>query len=191
MDFSSLDNEQLLLLLKAAMAEATQRGLAMQQAATDAVIDAQEVARIKSEATAKAQAQAAENERQRILAEAAKQAEAQIKQQQQQAQSEKLALGWSKRKAIGVALEHWGLKEDWQINCWSRETDFRVYVEGGGNVNSYAWKLCLYVTGNSYHPPEDLDIENSARMDKQNPLTKQGQQQFKQFCSPSTNAGMD
>ena len=109
MDFSALDNEQLLLLLKASMAEATQRGLAMQQAATDAVLDAQEVARIKSEATAKAQAQAAEIERQRILAEAAKQAEARIKQQQQQTESEKIAAGWRKRKAIGIALE--GLKQ--------------------------------------------------------------------------------
>lgn len=183
MDFSGLDNEQLLLLLKAAMAEAAERGLAMQRAASEAVMDAQELARIKAEATEKAQVRAAELERQRIVEQAQRQAEASINQQRVQTEAEKIAAGWSKRKAIAVALQRWGMTEDWQINLWSRGADARVYVEGGGSATAYGWKMCLYITGNAYNPPGALDIDKRdlAAISTEALKTKDGQQQFKGF----------
>lgn len=181
MDFSGLDNEQLLLLLKAVMAEATERGLAMQRAASDVVLDAQEVAHIKAEATQRATQAEAERQRQRIARDAARRAEAEIAQRQQDSEAQKIQSNWRKRKAIGVALEQWGVKEDWQINCWCRGADVRIYVDGGGE-RTYEWKMCLYVTGNAYHPPGSLEVESVNKITESSPLsTKAGRQQFKCF----------
>lgn len=183
MDFSGLDNEQLLVLIKACLEEATKRGVAMQRAAYAVYLDAQEVARIQAEATARALEQQAELERQRIVKEAEKAASAKVEQQQQQTEAERIAANWKKRKAIGVALEKWGVTEDWQINVWSRGADVRVYVDGGGDC-SYAWKMCFYVTGNAYHPPNSLEIEEASKIDQSSPLSsKEGRQIFKAFLS--------
>lgn len=183
MDFSTLDNEQLLTLLKATMAEAMNRGLAMHRAAADVVLDAQEVAQIKAEAMERAAQAAAELERQRVKAQAEREAQAAVSEKRQVSEAEKIAANWKKRKAISVALDKWGISEDWQINCWSRGADIRVYVEGGGD-RTYAWKMCLYITGNAYHPPNSLDIEAADRIDKKSPLaTKEGRQKFKNFLA--------
>jgi hypothetical protein len=181
MDFSSLDNEQLLTLLKAAMAAASERGLAMQKAATDAVLDAQEIARIKAEALQKEQQRAAEQKRQQVEEQARQEAKAKVAQTEIKTEAQKVKASWESRKAIGVALEKWGVTEDWQINVWSRGADVRVYVDGGGE-RVYDWKMCLYITGNSYHPPGEMTIEGTNHISTDSPLAdKANRQLFKQF----------
>lgn len=181
MDFSGLDNNQLLELLKAAMAEATNRGLAMQRAAADTVTDAEHVARIKAEATQRALAEA-EERRLRNLEEAADlQAKAAVAKQEQQAKAQKIAESWAKQKAIAVALDMWGVKEDWQINLWNKGADERVYVDGGGD-RTYVWKITFFVTGNDYEPPNTINAESASKIDPESPLaSKEGREIFKRF----------
>lgn len=190
MDFSGVNNDQLLELLQACLAEATSRGIAMQRAAYDIYIDAQEVARIQAEATARALERQAELERRRIAEKAEQEAKAKVEKQLHQAEVEKLAASWRKRKAIAVALEKFGFgKVDfWEIGLWSNGADERVYFEGTTDVEARLtrWKLCLYVTGNGYNPPNTLKLETGIEYLSNNapehPLaSKEGRAKIKAF----------
>lgn len=159
MDFSELTDDQLLQLVKAAMQEAIRRGSAVYRAATDSVIDAKEKARIEADAYFRAKESLAQQERDRIAQAAAKKAEQEVKAQKQQEYANDQARIWGKQKAMHQALFEWGIEEPHTINVWSRGGDKRVYFESGKGPRYYEWKICLYLTGNAYHPPGELSVE--------------------------------
>lgn len=181
MDFSKLTDDQLLQLIQEALAEAVSRGVTVATRVKDAYVDAQEAAQIKAEAFRKAAELAEERERSRLKEQARREALAAVAAQEQKDEIDKTKALWEKKKAIAIALEEWGLREDWQINIWSRGADRRVYVDGGGD-HSWAWKICFYVSGNSYHPPGAIDVEGKKLLDKDNPLLK-GEEKWEEFKS--------
>ena len=184
LDFSNIKDDQLLQLIQQALAEAAKRGVAMRTAIQDVILDEQEKARIRLEATERAQAESVERQRQAEIKKIQEQAEAAARQKELDAEQQKIKTLWGKQKAIGTALEEWGLTEDWQINLWSRGSDRRVYLDGGGTDRSWAWKICYYVTGNLYHPPGELTIEGKKALQQSdgNPLdTSESFEQLQAF----------
>lgn len=179
MDLSILTNEQLLQLIQKAEALAISRGLSVARGAKDAAIDAQEAAQIRAKAFAKAAELAKEQERCRMEEQARSEAEATFRAKQNQSEAEKVKSLWEKKKAISIALDEWGLKEDWQINIWSRGADRRIYIDGGSD-RQWAWKICLYITGNAYNAPGSLDVEGKKYVSNENPLLD-GQEKYSEL----------
>jgi hypothetical protein len=146
MDFSSLDNDQLLELIRGAMAEAVDRG--MQKIAEQFYLEAQEEARAQVKLAAEA-AQAAAS------AGAAK----------QKAVLQRNAEIWASKAAVLHALKaHPLFKEDEELflNIWQAGNDgtgeVRVYLKGPETrPREHEWEIVFHYTGNNYSPP--LSIE--------------------------------
>ncbi|PHJ64954.1 hypothetical protein VF04_03985 [Nostoc linckia z7] len=155
MDFSILTDDQLLQLLKGAMAEAIKRGGAVRAAAQGEVLSSQERAAIEFAVAEKLRIEKQEEERKRI----AKEAEAQLRQQDIEKQVEKTENQWSIKSAAVAAIRQWGYEGDFDINIWSRGADRRIYFQDAGR--RWTWKWCLYVTGNQYHAPGELEGEGN------------------------------
>lgn len=154
MDFSQLDNDQLLQLIQAAWAEAVNRGAAMAYAAQQTQDDAAEALRIKAEAAA---AEAARKEALRAE-KIRKQAEAEVAADRRQKEAEENKMRWAKKRAIFDSLLCHPLFEDernngteFSVNIWSRDTDVRVYIQAGRSGSIF--DICYYQTGNRYNPP--------------------------------------
>lgn len=157
LDFSQISNDQLLQLIQAALAEAISRGGTIAYAAKAEFIDATERARIEAEALAKVQAEAAKRERERLKEEAERKAKEQVHKQKEQEYATEQQRMWGKQKAMHLALQEWGVKEDHQVNVWSRGGDKRVYFEQAKSRRG--WKFCYYITGNNHHAPGELEYE--------------------------------
>lgn len=158
LNFESINDEQLLQLIQAALKEAIERGGTIAAAARTEFVDAATRAQIEAEALAKAQAKAAERERERIEQEAKRKAEAQIKAQEEQQYATKQALLWGQQKAIHLALQEWGVNEDHKINVWERGGDKRIYFEQ--DIARSGWKVTYYITGNNWHAPGEFGYES-------------------------------
>lgn len=157
MDFSKLSDDQLLQLLQAAMAEAIARGGAVRAAAHAEVLTAQERAEIQNRVAEAYRLQQIERERQRVEREAQEKLKAEeLKKQAQATEST-----WAAKSAIVAAVRAWGYDGDFQLNIWSSGADRRVYFEkpSGNRRRGSDWKWCLYLTGNRYHPPGELEGE--------------------------------
>jgi hypothetical protein len=157
MDFSILSDDQLLDLLKGAMTEAIHRGGAIAAAAQGEVLSAKERAQIEFRVAEKLRAEAEARERERI----AKEAEAKIRAEALKKEAQQVESTWSSKAAAIAAIRQWGYNGDFEINIWSNGADRRVYFQES-NGRRCDWKWCLYLTGNKYHPPGDLDGEGNA-----------------------------
>jgi len=154
MDFSNVSDAQLFELLKATMREAIHRGGAIAAAAQDEVISAQERAKIEFEVAEKIRIEAEEKERQRIKEEA----EARLRAERNKKEAEKIESAWSVKAAAIQAIRKWGYQDEFEIAIWSRGSDRRVYFEKPGiTIQHPEWRWCLYVTGNNWHPPGELE----------------------------------
>ncbi|KJH69627.1 hypothetical protein [Aliterella atlantica] len=152
MDFSTLNDDQLLQLLKLAMAEALKRGGAVRVAAEQEVVSAQEKAEIEREVAEKLRLEKEARERERIK----QAAETRFRQEENQKKAAATSSKWSKKSAIAWALKEWGYEGKFELNIWSNGADRRVYFQQDCQGT---WKWCLYLTGNRYHPPMELEGE--------------------------------
>lgn len=156
MDFSILSDDQLLDLLKAAMAEAIKRGGDIASAANGEVLSAQERAAIEFQIAEKIRIEREEKERKRV----AKEAEARMREEELKRQKEAIETDWGVKAAAVAAIREWGYDDEFEINIWSRGADRRVYFQKDSGKRT-AWKWCLYLGGNSYHPPGDFEGEGA------------------------------
>lgn len=154
MDFSGVSDDQLLQLLKLAMAEALKRGGAVRVAAEQEVISAQERAEIERKVAAKLLLEKEERERQRIKQEA----EAQFRAEENKKQAAATETTWACKAAVARVIKEWGYEGRFELNIWSSGADRRVYFQ---NSRRSSWKFCLYLTGNRYHPPMDFEGEDA------------------------------
>jgi len=151
-DFSGLDNDQLLQLIQAAMTEAVNRGRAMAYAANTIYENAAEELHVKAEAAA-AEAERQEQLRQERMR---KDAEAEAAADRQKKEIEANQRRWAKKRAIFDSLLCHHLFEEercdgtnFSVKIWSRDTDVRVYIQ------SSDFDICYYQTGNRYNPPPE------------------------------------
>lgn len=151
LDFSSLTDDQLIGLIQQAAAEAVQRGEAVAASARHAGLSEAEkaraenaayeteIARIRARETEEAAIRGRERARREV--EATKVADAVNKEHER----------WQKRAELAAPfLELLG--EGWQLTIWERGGDKRVYLD-----KSNHYKITYYITGNSYHPPGELE----------------------------------
>lgn len=156
MDFSILSDDQLLDLLKAAMAEAIRRGGDIASAAKGEVLSAQERAAIEFQVAEKFRIEREEKERKRV----AKEAETRMRDEELKKQAEKVETDWEVKSAAVAAIRQWGYDGEFEINIWSRGADRRVYFQKDSGKRT-SWKWCLYLGGNAYHPPGDFEGEGA------------------------------
>ncbi len=158
MDFSTLSDEQLLELIESAMSEAVSRGVG--RIAETIYLDAQESARIQSEAAeaAKEKLRIAEVERLKREAESKVAAEARAKTTESQTNT------WAKKAALMQALKAHPLFEDdkdFSVNIWERSPggEVRIYIQGPkvGRRNSNEWEIVYYATGSRYNAPGSIE----------------------------------
>lgn len=154
MDFTSVADDQLLQLLKLAMAEALNRGGAVRIAAEAEVVSAQERAEIERKVATRLLLEKEELERKRIKEEA----EAKFRAEENKKQAAATETTWSCKAAIAQVIKEWGYKGKFELNIWSRGADRRVYFQLD---KQGTWKFCLYLTGNAYHPPMDFEGEGA------------------------------
>ncbi len=154
MDFTSVSDDQLLQLLKLAMAEAIDRGGAVRVAAEQEVVSAQERAEIERKVTARLLLEKEELERKRIK----EQAEARFRAEENKKQAAATETTWSQKAATAKAIKEWGYEGKFELNIWSSGADRRVYFQLD---RKGTWKFCLYLTGNAYHPPMDFEGEGA------------------------------
>jgi len=128
-DLEQLNDDDLLKLLKAAMAEASDRGGLI---ANQAEAEKQERIRI---------------EKQKNL------------EQEQQTKKDKIIRQWRIKMAAITAVRQWGYDEDFALAIWSQDVDRRVYFQMEGDRYKNGWKVTLYLTGNSSHPPGKMTYE--------------------------------
>ena len=153
MDFSSLTDDQLLQLLKGAIAEAISRGGAMKAAAEGEVLSAKERAQIEFQVAENLRLQREEEERQRV----AKEAEARLREAELAKKAETVESTWAVKAAAVEAIRRWGYKGTFHLTIWQREEDRRVYFQETKYGGKRDWKWTLYLTGNRYHPPGDFE----------------------------------
>ncbi len=154
MDFSALSDDQLLQLLKLAMQEALLRGGAVKAAAFSEVISTQERAEIERKVAQEMLRKKAEEERLRIE----KEAKAKFEAEALKAKAEATETTWSCKSALACVIREWGYDGKFELNIWSSGADRRVYFQLDRRGT---WKFCLYLTGNSYHPPMDFEGEGA------------------------------
>ncbi len=154
MDFTDISDDQLLQLLKLAMAEALNRGGAVRVAAEQEVVSAQERAEIERKVAARLLLEKEEIERKRIK----EQAEARFRAEENKKQAKATETTWAQKAAITHAIKEWGYEGKFELNIWSSGADRRVYFQLD---RQGTWKWCLYLTGNAYHPPMDFEGEGA------------------------------
>jgi hypothetical protein len=188
MDFSILSDDQLLQLLKGAMAEAIKRGGAVRAAAEGEVLSSQERAAIEFAVAEKLRIEKEEAERKRV----AKEAEARLRQEDIKKEVEKTESTWSIKAAAIAAIRRWGYEGKFELAIWSRGSDRRVYFQDAKNRET--WKWCLYLTGNQWHPPGDFEGEGvecwfDDKKDELASLLKAVSESWKSDTSIPSNAG--
>lgn len=146
LDFSLLDDDQLLQLIQGGMAEAVTRGTQLRYAAEKSF---QEAA-----------ANMAKN-----AATVAAQVEQEIKDRQAKEQLEKQKRLWAKKRAIFDALlmhptfsDELESGKDFQVNIWARNAekkeDVRLYIQP---TSGSAWEIVFYSTGNHRNPANSIE----------------------------------
>lgn len=153
MDFTSISDDQLLQLLKLAMAEALNRGGAVRVAAEAEVVSIQEKAEIERKVAARLLLEKEQKERKRIQEEA----EAKFRAEENKKQAQATETTWACKAAIAQAIKEWGYEGSFELNIWSRGVDRRVYFQCDERESK--WKYCLYLTGNAYNPPMYFERE--------------------------------
>lgn len=169
MDFSNISDDQLLQLIKAVMAEAVARGVAIAKASTHIYDDAAEELRIKAEIAAK-KAQQVEAER---LNEIKRNAEREAEAEKLQKEQEKTAKLWAHKSAVVQAFTSeikklspkFGekLEKEFELNLWARGSDVRLYIQEG---TTRRWEVVVYIGGNQYKPPGTIEGLSSKYTEK-------------------------
>jgi hypothetical protein len=189
MDFSILSDDQLLDLLKAAMAEAIKRGGDIASAAKGEVLSAQERAAIEFQVAEKIRIEREEKERKRV----AQEAESRMRKEELKKQAERTETTWEIKSAAVEAIRQWGYDGEFEINIWSRGADRRVYFQKDSSKRT-SWKWCLYLGGNTYHPPGDFEGQGADcwfddKQDELKPLLKAIASSWKEDASIPCKVG--
>lgn len=165
LDFSGLTDDQLIGLIRAACAEARDRGAATEAAARNVYLDEVERARIARAAELLEAERLRGEEAARVAREAAAKvrAEADRKKVDDAASSERRT--WARRKGIAQALDAAGydVKGDQLVVWLSGSGEKRVFLQARafGSV-TYA---TLYVTGNGRHAPDSIEFRSGLGAD--------------------------
>lgn len=166
LDFSDLTDDQLMQLIRAACAEAVNRGAACAQAAHGVYLDAVEQARVAHAAAEREADRLRQAEVERIARETSERMrrDAEGKKINDAASAE--AKLWARRKGIAAALEaaDYPVAGD-TLTVWlsGSTQEKRVFLQQGGYGG--ATFATLYVTGNRRNPPGT--IEWSSRVVKE------------------------
>jgi hypothetical protein len=162
LDFSTLNDDQLVSLIRAACGEAVERGAACQAAARDAYISAAEKADIAREAADREAAKLREEEARRIAAEAAEQVRRQRDQEQIASAGDKARREWARKRGIAEALLPLFKRANYSglggisVNVWVHATskEKRIYIGKGYDANL----ITYYVTGGGRNAPGKLEL---------------------------------
>jgi hypothetical protein len=177
LDFSSLTDDQLVDLIRAALQEAVARGGAVEAAVRAAGLDEAEKARIAKDAAEQAARQIREEEAARIAREAAERT-------RREAESRKTNDAAARLRAIAVeARSLFGSDQDnFKVEVWDRAGDRRVYIGHGHSEN---W-IEYYHTGNHRFGPQTLKITAkscASDLAKHLEITKEeAAEKIKAFC---------
>lgn len=170
MDFSTLTNDQLVTLVKAALDECAARGAAVAAAAQSAMLDASEKAQIAQEAARREAEKLKAAEAERIARQAAEDVRRQASQQARTAEQEKQNRQWGLQKTLAqMVIEVLGA--GWNLNVWQKDTEKRVYLDRGTG-RSATGRVEYYHTGNSSKPPKTLKCVEGVNKDAR-PLVQQ------------------
>lgn len=145
-DFTPLSDDQLVELIRAACAEAVQRGAGTAAAAQAAYLSEAEKAQIARDAVQREAERQRQAEADRIAAEAAATVKADAQKQE-----------WGRRRLLArMVVETLGA--GWALTVWNK-TDLRVYLDGpttGSRRRAVTPKISYWHTGNQYEKPGAL-----------------------------------
>lgn len=153
LDFSGLSNDQLIQLIRAACAEAVNRGAATAAAAQDAYLSEVERARVAQAATLLETERLRGEEAARVAREAADKLRRQAERQRVEDAAAAETKLWARRKGIAAAIDATGydVKGDQLVVWLSGANEKRVFLQTKGYGG--ATYVTYYVTGNSHHAP--------------------------------------
>jgi len=179
LDFSSLSDDQLVELIRAALREAVRRGSAVEAAVRSAGLEESEKARIAQAAARKEAERIAREEADRVAREAAERVRREAEKKQEQAAIDKAA----KLRALAVrARELFGNGwPEFSVSIWSKAGDKRVYIQCG-----FDQKFCTYYhTGNARTAPGTIEIAEWAVRERAKALGIEeaaARAEVKEFC---------
>lgn len=148
MDFSVLTNDQLVELIRAACAEAGQRGNAVAAAAQAAMLSEGERVQIARQAVEREAERLRQKEAERVAAQAAEE----VKAKQEAAEQQRL---WEKKLAISRRVCDIFGEIGLTVKIWSRDGEKRLYINQATGRDSL---VDYYFTGNSRKKPGALEI---------------------------------
>jgi hypothetical protein len=157
LDFSDLTDDQLVQLIRAACAEAVNRGAACAKAAHGVYLDAVEQARVAHAAAEREADRLRQAEVERIARETSERMRRDADRKKIDEAAESEAKRWARHKGIAMALEAAGYPvEGDSLTVWlSGSNEKRVFLQQGGYGG--ATFATLYVTGNKRHPPGSIE----------------------------------
>lgn len=156
LDFTPLDDNQLIDLIRSACQEAASRNIAA--VAQSVMLDEAERARIVREATAREQARQAQEEASRLAKQAAERVKAEAEKAERDKHAAKVAETWEYKEEMGAKISAI-IKptREATLKVWANGADKRIYIGGGYNDND-----CTYFhTGNSKNKPKSISISTS------------------------------
>lgn len=169
LDFSGLDNEQLIALIRAACTEAINRGTAVEMAARDAYLSAAERAQVVQDATVREKERVRREDEQRVAAVAADKVRAAHAAALADAEAATQTKRWGLRKGIAQAVKgllsgvcRFGMK-DMVLEIWQKGADRRIFLGYGFDAGIVAYYITGGGQGRYAKPPKALE---NCRKDK-------------------------
>lgn len=155
LDFSQINDDQLIQLIRLALQEAASRTLEVKIAAQTAFLDEAEKARLVQEAATRESARLNREEADRAAREAVDKVRRQKEAEAAKAQEAKVAETWKYKEEMGVAVSQaLNNKAAQTLKVWNKG-DKRIYIGGGYGDNM----LSYFHTGTSRVKPGHILIE--------------------------------
>ena len=169
-DFSGLDNEQLIALIRAACIEAVTRGTAVEMAARDAYLSAAERAQAAIGAAEAEAARVRREEEKRVRDEAAAKVRSAHAAELAEQETARQTARWAVRKGVAQAIKgligglcRFGMK-DMVLELWQKGADRRIFLGYGFDAGVVAYYVTGGGTGRYAKPPKALE---NCRKDKE------------------------
>lgn len=170
LDFSVLDDEQLVGLIRAACIEAVSRGAAVEMAAREAYMSAAERARVAIDAAEREVARVRREQEASVAAEATARVRAVHDAELAAQEAERQTRRWALRKGVAVAIREvigqlcgFGMK-DMVLELWQKEADRRIFIGYGFDNGIVAYYVTGGGRGRYAKPPRTVE---NCRKDKE------------------------
>lgn len=183
MDFSTLSDEQLIELIKGALAETIKRGQTVVDAAREVMLDEKREAEIRFKAQEIAKEKILRQEAERI----AKEEEAKILAKQRQSEEQKAIdaqkKNWAAKKSQAERMLSFFDGNIW-INVWKSGNEKRVYINDGEPFGKRTKEVaCYYATGNAKRAPNTFTGDDNYW----NKLSPEQREEFKALVIEISN----